>query len=476
MRSIENPGVVWWLEEAGRSPQPSCPPLTGAIKADVCVVGGGFTGLWAAIELRELAPDLSVALIEREGCGFGASGRNGGWANGWHDELDRLIARFGVEEGLRLADRSSWAVDRIVDFCAEREIDCHLRREGVLWAATSEWQRRALVGPATAAREHGRERDLEEIDGAELRERTGSPLPIEGLRLTNAAAVQPALLVRGLRQAALDLGVQIFEGTPMVGYRRLGDITVETPAGTVTADRLVLALGVYSGGIRELRRSFVPIGTQIVMSEPLGERIRRLSWSRGELFGDTRTLVHYAQVTRDGRIAFGRGGGAIGPSGQVLPSHYHDAGMFDSVAEDFTRWFPQFADARLTHAWGGAVDRAPGHLPFTGTLGDERIVYGLGYSGNGVAPSALVGRILGRRALGIDDEDTRSPLNDGPPGYLPPEPFRRAGGAVVRSAVGRAEAREDIDQPGGAAAWLRPLISFTTPSALEPRLRRRPKG
>jgi hypothetical protein len=142
------------------------------------------------------------------------------------------------------------------------------------------------------------------------------------------------------------------------------------------------------------------------------------------------------------------------------------------VERDLRRWFPQLADVPLTHAWGGAVDRAPGHLPFAGTLGDhETVHYATGFSGNGVAPSALLGRIVGRRALGIRDAYTSCALVSGPPHYLPPEPARVLGGVVVRDAVRRAEAAEERgERPGRVSAALRRMVWFTMPRALEPRL------
>jgi glycine/D-amino acid oxidase-like deaminating enzyme len=175
-------------------------------------------------------------------------------------------------------------------------------------------------------------------------------------------------------------------------------------------------------------------------------------------------FVHYAQVTVDGRIAFGRGGGAIGPMGRVLPKHFADPATAASVAADFREWFPQFADAKLTHAWGGPVDRAPGHLPFVGSLGDGNIHYGVGYSGNGVGPSRLIGRILARRALAIEDELSTSRLVSGPPGYLPPEPLRFAGGTVVRRAVRLAEEREEAGRVVGPVGRLaKRLVFFSIP-------------
>jgi glycine/D-amino acid oxidase-like deaminating enzyme len=314
---------------------------------------------------------------------------------------------------------------------------------------------------------------LEPLPADELRGRTGSPVIIGGVHATDGAAVQPALLVRGLRRALLRRGVRIFEHTPMTDVRCGEPAVVVTPRGHVTALSVVLALGAWASRLRELRRAVVPVGSHIVLTEPIPERIAALGWTGGELLGDTRLLVHYAQVTRDGRIAFGRGGGAIGFGGRVLGRHFTDPATVKVVAAGFRRWFPALADVKLTHAWGGAVDRAPGHLPFAGSLG-EGVEYVTGFSGNGVAPSVLLGRIAARRALGMDDDYTRCAITGGPPSYLPPEPFRIAGGVVVRDAVRRAEGAEERgEQAGAVTSALRKLVWFTTPRALEPRLRGR---
>jgi glycine/D-amino acid oxidase-like deaminating enzyme len=461
------PGPVFWLEqalaaEAGQSE--ACPPLAGTHRADVCVVGGGYTGLWTAIELRSLAPDVSVAVVEAEGCGFGASGRNGGWMTSWYDELDGLESKFGEDAALWLADESSAAIDRIGNFLADHEIECSYRREGTIWIASAPGQRETIDAAAQACARLGRGDQLERLSADQVFEATGTRVSHGGVTVRDSASVQPALLARGLRRVALRLGVRIFEGSPMTRLERTRPAVVTTPAGAVEADHVVIATNAWAARIRELRRAIVVLGTQIVLTEPIPDRLAGLDWSRGSLLGDARLFVHYAQVTAEGRIAFGRGGGAIGPLGRVVPRHMADPRMTQVVAADFRKWFPELRDVRLTHAWGGAVDRAPGHLPFVGSLGDHgNVHYGIGYSGNGVGPSALIGRILARRVAGVDDDYTRCALVSGPPGYLPPEPLRSLGGALVRAAVQRAENREESGGTATAVGRLaKRLVYFST--------------
>lgn len=458
-------GPVFWLEQAleqddGRA----CPPLAGKVHADFCVVGGGYTGLWTALEIKAQRADATVVVIEAQGCGFGASGRNGGWATSWYDELDRLVEQFGEHQGRWLAEQSSMAIDRIEHLSSEHSFDCHFRQEGSLWISTAPSQDR-LLAPALAA---CRDADLdvaEAVSAADVADLTRSPVARSGVLLRDSAAIQPALLARGMRAAALAKGIAIYEGTPMLRLDRGAPAAVVTPAGRVEADQLVLATNVWAARLRELRRAIVIVGAHMVLTEPIPDRLPETSWKRGLLLGDARMFVHYAQATPDGRIAFGRGGGAISAAGRVLPKHFTDSGTVAEVARDFRRWFPDLRDVSLTHAWGGPVDRAPGHLPFVGQLGGHRnIHYGVGYSGNGVAPSALLGRILSRRALGISDEYTRCALVGGPPGTLPPEPLRFAGAIAVRDAVQRSEASEELGHPvGPAGRAAKRLANFSLP-------------
>jgi glycine/D-amino acid oxidase-like deaminating enzyme len=461
------PHGVFWLEEAmADEVGASCPPLTGARHCDVCIVGGGYTGLWSAIEIKRLSPDTSVTVLEATGCGFGASGRNGGWATSWFDELDRLVERFGPEEGLRLADRSSESVANIRDTAEEHGFDCDFRQEGSLWVATSEAQEEAISGVASAICDHGRADLVREVDADECLSITGSHAARRGLLLRDSAAVQPAKLARGLRKAALDLGVDIHEGSPMIDLERGDPALVRTMSGSVEADRVILANNAWMARIRELRRAVFIVGTQIVLTEPVPGYVASRRWRKGMLFGDARMFVHYAQVTRDGRIAFGRGGGAISAAGKVIPKHFVDPATAGTVVESFRSWFPDLAKVRLTHSWGGAVDRAPGHLPFVGSIGDSgNINYGIGYSGNGVAPSNLLGQVLARRTLDVVDDLHDCALATGPPGYLPPEPLRFAGAALVRNMIQRSEDRESRGHmPGPVGRLARRLANFSLPA------------
>src|SRR4051812_22646935 len=323
-------------------PGPACPPLAGRVSADVCVVGGGFVGLWTALEAREQASDASVVLIDAEGCGFGASGRNGGWMTSWWDELPSLQQRFGAEQGRWLAERSSETIGRIAEVCESEGIDAQVRRHGGLVVANAPAQEARLPEVTPGA-------PLRTVAADELRRRTGSPLPRAGVEMLDAAAVHPARLVRGLRALALRRGVRIHEGTAMRQLERGARPTVHTSAGRIDAGVVAIGLGAWAARLRELRRRFLPVASHIVATEPIPDRLGELGWSGGELLGDTRVLVHYAQVSPDGRIVFGRGGGVFGTAGRVTGRHFVDPGAVATVEGDFRRWFPSLADVAITH-------------------------------------------------------------------------------------------------------------------------------
>ena len=438
--------------------------------------GAGYLGLWTALELKRRSPDLRIVLIEAESSGFGASGRNGGWVTSWYDELDGLVEKFGPAEALWLGDESSASIRRIGEFVAAEEIECDFRQKGTIWVARSPQQLSVIEAAAEACFEAGRADRIRPLAPEQIEAMTGVRPAFGGVLIDDSASVQPALLCAGLRRVALERGVEIYEGTRMIGLERSRPAVVRTPAGRIEADQVVLATNAWTAQmVRELRRAIVVVGTQIVLTEPIPGRVPEF-WREGALLGDARLFVHYAQVTNAERIAFGRGGGAIGPFGRVLAKHFADDETARSVAADFNDWFPALAGVPLTHAWGGPVDRAPGHLPFVGSLGKGNIWYGLGFSGNGVGPTELLARILTSSVLEAGDRYSRCALTGGPPGYLPPEPARVVGGALIRTAVKRTEEREErCGRSSAVGSVAKRLVPFKMPAPVAFAPRRGPR-
>lgn len=437
-----------WLEEALRGAE-DAPSLEGEEHADICIVGGGYTGLWTAIRLKEHDPALDVVLVESDVCGCGASGRNGGFVLSWWAKFGSLKKVCGSEEAVRLAVASSEAVDAIGAFCSEHGIDAHFRRDGWLWAATSQAQLGAWDETLEAITAHGHE-PFVRLDAAETARRAGTDTHLGGVFEPRAATVQPALLARGLRRVALERGVRLFERSPMRRLDRSQPPRVVTANGCVRADKVVLALNAWAAGLPELRRALVVIASDIVATAPAHKRLAEIGWASGIAISDSRMLVNYYRTTLDGRVVFGKGGGKLAFGGRIGTSFDGPSPRADAVAASLRSLYPSLGDVAVAQSWMGPIDRTEVGLPFFSRLGGrDDILYGVGYSGNGVGPAFLGGRILASLALGLSNEWSQAGLARPPVGLFPPEPVRYLGGLLVRWAVERKEAAEDAGRSAG---------------------------
>jgi putative aminophosphonate oxidoreductase len=453
-----------WLQEALLGEEGAeTPELLETIEADVCIVGGGYTGLWTALRVKELQPDATVVLLEADICGGGPSGRNGGFALSWWPKIETLQKRLGKEEAIRLVKASEGAIAEIGEFCEREGVDAHFHQGGWLWAATSPAQVGSWEGAVAVAEAYG-EHPFELLSGEEVQARTGAPVHLGAAYEKTAATVQPALLARGLRRVALERGVRIYERTAMVDLERETGV-VRTPSGAVRAGAVVLALNAWAIKIRELSRALVAVASDMVATAPMPERLAESGWTGGEAISNCRLMVHYYRTTKDGRVAFGRGGGRLAFGGRVNSNFDYSGDQTEELKADLVRLVPAAEGVPVGNAWGGPIDRTTDGLPFAGRLpGRVPIVYGTGYSGNGVAPSLTFAKILASSALGLADEWSGAGLNQGVPSRFPPEPVRFLGGLVVREAVRRKEGREDrgltCDPVTGAVAGLAPQGFF----------------
>ncbi|MCW2239411.1 NAD(P)/FAD-dependent oxidoreductase [Azospirillum canadense] len=452
-----------WLKEVSDDLK-QITALSGDVSCDVAIVGGGFVGLWTALRIRELDPGCSVVILERDVCGGGASGRNGGFVMSWWPKISSLVALCGVAEALRLAQASQANIAELGAFCAEHGIDAHFRQSGWLWTATTDAQRGAWKGVKALCARMGQD-VFNTVATDDLARRSGSPKHLEGVMEASNATVQPARLVRGLRRVAIQSGVKIFENTPVIRFQRGVPARLSAPAGCVTARRVVLAHNAWAAEIPELRRTILPVTSTIVATEPIPERLQAIGWTGGEAITDSQLMVDYYRTTRDGRIAFGKGTGMISFSSKIGPRYDQDVALNRVTEADFRTTYPHLADVRIEHSWSGPVDRSYDSLPVFGHLPNApHIFYGVGWSGNGVGPSRLGGRILASLALGLDDEWSRCGLVNRKIKTFPPEPARYLGGIMVRNAVRRKEVAEAHNQ---TPAWLDRALSRFAPSGLE---------
>jgi glycine/D-amino acid oxidase-like deaminating enzyme len=382
----------------------------------------------------------------------------------WWPKVGSLIKVCGEAEALRLCAASEHAVSEIEMFTAQHGIDCHMRRDGMLWCSTTAAQDGAWEAVVQQCSRLGVE-PFRRVDRGELQRRTGSAVHRDGVCEPQAATLQPAALARGLRRVALECNVRIFEHSEMTAFTRERPAVISTPQGTVTADRVVLATNAWAGAVRELRSAMITVSSDIVATVPVPDRLAEIGWTGGDAITDAQTMVDYYRTTLDGRVAFGKG-----TAGMVFGNHISTSFDFNSqragvTAADFRRYYPMLADVPLDQAWGGPIDRTPDSLPILGHLGGRNhLLYGVGWSGNGVGPSLVGSRILASLALGADDEWARAGLVDRQLGWFPPEPARYLGGALVRRAV---MAKEVSEREGRRPNRLATALSRLAPAGLE---------
>ena len=443
-----NPTIIpggepaWWLRDADDGDRSA--PLDRDLDVDVAIVGGGFTGLWTALALRALPEPPRVALLEAEFCGWGPSGRNGGFCHGYWSYLPTLRDLFGDEAALRLIAAGDQIIPGIRTFLAERGEDAWFREDGLLEVSTAASQDGEIDGQVAAARAVGRPEE------AELRESPGiSPRFRRGVFFRDGATVHPARLVRALRRAALADGVELYEGTRA---QLRSDGTIAANGRTVRPKDVVVATNAAAAEWRPVRGRLTVFGSYVVLTEPVPELLEEIGWTDGLGIYDARMFLHYFRTTNDGRVLMGSGSGPIGFGARIDERFTHDAPTAGRAEEGLRRLLPALADVKVEAAWGGPIDVSADHVPFIGTVPSTRVHYALGYSGHGVGPSWLAGRVLASLVSGADDEWTRLPLVERRVARVPREPVRRLGGGLIRAAILSLEEAEEHGRRGSPVA------------------------
>lgn len=441
-----NGSVSFWYKDLGLPERR--PSLNTTIAADVCIVGGGFTGLWTAYYLKVAKPDLKVVVLEREFAGFGASGRNGGNLTGrfpWvrktylkHSSPDRLLA---MEKALNRT------VFEVMEVAHREGIDADINRAGNLSVATTLAQQARQ--PAVVA-ELARAIDDEALkprllNRDELMSRVRVHNGLSAVHSQNSARVQPAKLVRGLAAAAERRGVIIFEDT---AAEAISKNFVQTAGGGVQADIIVRATEGYTSQLPGHEKKLIPLNSAIIVTEPLPESLwRELGWQGLETLSETSYAYSYCQRTREGRITVGgrgvpyRFGSATDVNGQTQDQ------TISMLKADLRRLFPQVADARIDHAWCGVLGVPRDWCASVGFDKASGQAWGGGYVGGGIAASNLAGRTLRDLILGHDTELTSFPWINHTVKPWEPEPFRWLGINTIYSLYQIADHQE---RKGGA--------------------------
>lgn len=442
----------FWL--ADLPPQPDRPALAGEARADVAIVGGGFTGLWTALFLKELAPEKEVVLLEGERIAYGASGRNAGQIGETFDHShDLAIRHFGEVEARRLAQLARQNLDEMEAFLRQEAIDADFTRGGQLVLALTEAHTSDVETALSSARQIGID-DWRLLDERETHERLGSPLPLCALFAPKAATVHPARLAAGLARVAEARGVRIHERSPVNEIHEDGaGLRLRTERGSIRATRTVLATNAYSHHlVARLRRRFLPLYDYVITSEPLSPSQKAaIRWQGREGVTDCRNFFNYSRLTDDDRVVWGSSEAVYYRGNGVGPEYDHAPGVYEALEASFARFFPAVGEVRFPFRWGGPIAATTRFTPFFGSLLSGRLLYGLGYTGHGVGTTRVAGRLLAHLALERRSELAELALVRQPPFPYPPEPLRRwAIGAVTR-------ALRDVDAGGGSGFLLRLL-------------------
>jgi glycine/D-amino acid oxidase-like deaminating enzyme len=437
----------WWLEEAG--PVAPRPPLEGAVSADVAIVGGGYAGLWTAWHLLATDPGLQVVVLEADRCGHGPSGRNGGFCESYWRAIALLRASFGDAGARALADASSESVLAIGRFCEEEGVDAWFEHAGSLAVQTAPAHDGFGADAVAAAAALGAAERVQPLDAAAVRARCDAPSFGAGVLVGDFATVQPARLALGLRERAIAHGAVVHERSRVRSLRRGpgGRVALETTGGRVDAGAAVLAINAAARGLPRFRGRLAVASSHVVLTEPVGDVLDELGWTGGESITDARTMLHYTRTTRDRRIAFGWAGGRLAYGARLGGRVELDPGMVQTVREHLVGMFPTLRGRRITHAWGGPIDASPNRLLQIDSVAGDRVHAAFGFSGNGVGPSHLAGRILADLALDRRTAVTRLPMVGAAPNGVPPEPLAWAGGSLVRGAMVR---RDRLHEEGRA--------------------------
>ena len=434
----------FWLQH----PAEPTPALHGATDADLCIVGGGFTGLWAALHAKRDDPSRDVVLLEAETAGFGASGRNGGFCvasltHGIENGIARFADEIGTLERLGLENFDALQAD-----LAAYGIDCDFEPTGDLLALTDDHQLPWLEEERALLERFGH--DVTILDRDAVQREVHSPTYLGGVwDRTGAAILDPGKLAQGLRDAAIAHGVRVHEHSAV---HHIGDEVV-TAAGRVRARKVLLATSAYPPLLKAIRRYVVPVYDYALVTEPLTAAQKAdVGWRHRQGIGDGGNQFHYYRLTRDDRILYGgwdavyRYGGPVGPR-----QDQHDA-TFATLAQHFFHTFPQLEAVKFSHRWGGAIDTSSRFSVFFGTARDGNLAYATGYTGLGVASTRFGARVALDLLDGRDTEATRLRYVRTKPIPFPPEPLRWAVVQYTRNRLAAA----DRDQ-GRRGPWLRLL-------------------
>jgi glycine/D-amino acid oxidase-like deaminating enzyme len=438
------------------------PKHAGVIGCDLLIVGGGFCGLWAAIQAKEQEPARDVVLIEAKSVANGASGRPAAIMSTsvMHgiDNTERIFPE-DVAELERLGRENMDAFKQTIERYA---IDCDIEWGGEMKVSVGDEGLQTIEDDYQLYLKYGH--DAVKLDRAGVQAEINSPVfQAAAWSRQRSGTVHPGKLVRGLKRVALELGVRLFENTPHLGNRKTGTgVVVQTPRGTITARKVLLATNAWAAGHRHISRRVAAIRDRIVVTEPLtAAQMEKVGWQHRQGIYDTRTQLNYMRLTADNRILFG---GRLGYffGNNTDPDYDRTAEPYLRLVRSFYRTFPQLADEiRFSHAWSGPIGLTTRMAVHYQKYHDGDMVFAGGYSGFGVTASRFGARV-GLAILDASDvPETRMRFAQTLPDYIPPEPFRWIGAQITMYAL------DTVDEKGGwRKLWIRLVQKMGFPITL----------
>ena len=384
----------WFVEALQKEDNLEVNQLDLNLDTDICIIGGGFTGLWAALKIKEKKPSTNIILIEKDLCGSGASGRNGGCMIPQSTKFQGIEKVVGTEDAKKIVLATEDAVNNIKNYCLNNNIDAEIRDDGVFYGATNKFHKGAFESLIKDLNKN-QINSWERLSKEKVQLLTGSKKFIDGYYSPIGGSLQPALLVRGLKKLAEKKGIKIYEKSAALSYSGKKEMIVKTNNGLVILD--------------------------------------------------SNLFTHYCRTTPDGKIILGKGGNTFSFRNRVIDSFDGPSTIEKYLRKSFKSFYPSLKNTKITKSWNGPSERTKTGFPFFGYHPkNKNISYAFGYSGNGVLTCYVGGEILSSMALEEQNEWTKSNFCKGPLKMFPPEPFRWLGAMVIRNAVRRKEKNQEI--------------------------------